>query len=427
MQSLSKSSKRVIFLLGFLSICNAFYISLGLNLRLFDIMFYITPIWGIINIIYNQPPRFSNNINGACVIISLLFLYLTISGFTRSLGYTYEYYNFFLKYFIHKVIWIMIYLFIYLLYGKQVIKYFLLGLTAICVIHVGVVIIEWISLVLTGNIIDYSFLNSFFIQVEEKKYDVFNQGFLRPTGFTMDPNYATGYAGIAFIYCEKLKKDNPGRTKQWTILQLACLLIMALLFSRTALFSITLTICFSMFAHAYLSRRKYKVISPAIALLIFVGIIGVITYFSLNDETFYKQIIQRLSMKDGSTSMRSDYLYSYFNQADLMSLVFGTGTSSAGLILSNILGLNVGQVWSPESNYITFAIEQGLFFLIVFFLYLAVVFFRLLRREQIYAYIFLYINLIGLSYNFLGDRIYLFLLVCFTMYAYDNNKLVEHL
>ena len=120
-------------------------------------------------------------------------------------------------------------------------------------------------------------------------------------------------------------------------------------------------------------------------------------------------------------------MYSYFNQADLMSLVFGTGTSSAGLILSNILGLNVGQVWSPESNYITFAIEQGLFFLIVFFLYLAVVFFRLLRREQIYAYIFLYINLIGLSYNFLGDSIYLFLLVCFTMYAYDNNKLVEHL
>lgn len=423
MRDLSKQKKVILFLLGFLSIWNAFYLSFGgVNLRIYDIMFFVAPLWGVMDLTVNPPLRFSSRINNGCVIIGILFLYFTFSGFIQMSDYTTEYSNFFMKYYIHKVIWIVFYLILYLQYGRDVLKYFFLGLFCICIFHVGVVLFEYANIVFSGKIIDFSFLNNLFIQVETKKYDVYNQGFIRPTGLTMDPNYATGYAGIAFLYAELLKSKYQKYKVLLSIFQYLCLFMTAILFSRTGLFSLMIVIIISALFHIFISRKKYKTITPAICILVIVLICVAISYISLFDEVLYDQIIQRLSMKDGSSNMRQDYIFTYLNKTDTFHMLFGNGTSSAGMVLTQLLGMNTGFVWHPESSYISLLIEQGVVFIILFFLFLVSLFFKLLKKNQIYAYILLYINIISISYNFLGDRIYMFLLVTLTLYAFDPKS-----
>lgn len=423
MRDLSKQKKIVLFLLGFLSIWNAFYLSFGgVNLRFYDIMFFVAPMWGVIDLKVNPPLKFSKRINSGCIIVALLFLYFTISGFIHMSNYTPEYSDFFIKYYIHKVIWIVFYLILYLQYGRDVLKYFFLGLFCICVFHVSLVLFEYANIIFSGKIVDFSFFNKIFIQVEAKKYDVYNQGFIRPTGLTMDPNYATGYAGIAFLYTELLKSKQ-SKYKVWlSVFQYLCLFMTAILFSRTGLFSLMIVIVISALFHIFISRKKYKTITPAICVLVVVLICVAISYIGLFNEVLYEQIIQRLSMKDGSSNMRQDYIFTYLNESDTLNVLFGNGTSSAGMVLTQLLGMNSGLVWHPESSYISLLIEQGVVFLILFFLFLVRLFFKLLKKNQIYAYILLYINVIGLSYNFLGDRIYMFLLVTLTLYAFDPKS-----
>ena len=171
-------------------------------------------------------------------------------------------------------------------------------------------------------------------------------------------------------------------------------------------------------------KRKIKTIAPKIFLIILCAAVTLLSYIGIINEDFYKTAINRLSLSDGSSLMRSGYIVDYLENANIIELLFGVGTSDAGQRLTELLYMNTGVVWSPESNIITFFIEQGIVFLIFFFFFLAKIFFKLLKKEPIFAYIFLYINVMGVGYNFLGDRVYFFLLVILSMYAYDNSKCV---
>ena len=422
MQELASSSRKVLFFLGFLSIANAFYFSLGVNLRLFDIMFIIAPLYGVYKL-KNGIIRYNSSINTPKNYIIFIFFYLSLSGLFSFGGYNDLYQDQFIKYWVHKVAWLLVYIMLYFIYGQDIVIYYLYGLTAMCFIHVSLVLLEYITIVRTGSTIDFSFLNTFFIQVEEKKYDVFNQGFIRPTGVTLDPNYATGYAGIGFLFCEYLKTQS-GSKWYFTLFQLAALLIMILLFSRTGMFSILITFIISVFFSMVYKKRKIKTIAPKIFLIIICTAVALLSYIGIINEDFYKTAISRLSLSDGSSLMRSGYIVDYLENSNIIELLFGVGTSDAGQRLTELLYMNTGVVWSPESNFITFLIEQGILFLIFFFFFLTKIFFKLLKKDPIFAYIFLYINVMGVGYNFLGDRVYFFLLVILSMYAYDNNKCV---
>ena len=420
-QELSRQSQVVIFLLGFFSIANAFYFSLGVNLRVFDIMFYVALVWGIIYT--GGHIKYFTNINVSIVQICIIFSWLTLSGVINFYGYSQMYRSFFVKYWIQKVFWLLIYVTLYLLYGQSIVKIFLYGLTAMCVFHVGLVLVEYYTIQNTGGTIDFQFLNTVHINVEEKKYDVFNQGFIRPTGVTMDPNYATGYAGIAFLFCEYIKSQI-GKKWYLSFFQVLVLTIMVLLFSRTGLFSICITFLISIFfSLRKVNRRPCKVIAPEIFVFAIISIVVSLIVIGFSNEELYEILIRRLTMKDGSSQMRNNYIVDYFLNADMKELLWGTGTSGSGFCLSKLLGMNVGYVWSPESTFITLFIEQGIVFLILFIVFITITFLKLMKSTPVFAYIFLYINVMGMAYNFLGDRVYFFLLVIFSMYGFDNRRI----
>lgn len=424
MQSPCNTVKIICFLLGFFSITNALYFSFGrFNLRLFDVMFFVSPLIGVVSL-FKYRKVFNNKILYGCLCVFLVYFWLVASGFLNYEDYSSEYKDYFLKYFVHKLNWIIIYMLLYFLYGKDILQYFLLGISVVVVVNSILVLFEYVNL-FNGHSLDYSFLKSLFLNVEEKKFDVINQGLLRPTGLTMDPNYAAGYAGIGFIYIDYISVGIKRNKFMLIFFQLLCLLVMVILFSRTGIFSILLCFIISLYLHFMISKSNYKVLSPYLVLTIVFVIALMISYFSLYDDNFYEYIVQRFTMKDGSSTMRSSYLLSYVDKAGLSTVLFGTGTSSAGLTLSNLLGMNVGKIWSPESNYISFFIEQGALFVFLFLVLIVSTFFRLLKRDISYALIYVYINLIGISYNFLGDRVYFFLFVIFTLYAFSNNSICD--
>jgi len=97
-------------------------------------------------------------------------------------------------------------------------------------------------------------------------------------------------------------------------------------------------------------------------------VIGVILfgiYIYSFDETTYQLLFDRLMMNDSSAGTRTIYLETYINDASITQLLFGVGTSASGFFLGGegfFYGASV--VWAPESNFITFFIEQGIFIFI---------------------------------------------------------------
>lgn len=407
-------------ILGFSSVANGFMFHIGaFNLRICDLVFWFLPIyWFVFRIRIRN--YYDRNILTGVILVSIFFFWLTISGFIHFEEYNELYKDFFIKYYVNKLIWIPLYAMIFMAYGGERFFYnVLLGISICLAINSIFVLYEYYS-ILNGQIPSYSFLEMIGLYIDKKKEDVINQNMIRPTGLMLDPNYTGGYAGIGLIFFDYLYKKT--KKRKFIFCQLLSMIPMFVLFSRTGLFSLFLCFIFSLLLYAFAPPKfHYRLLSPLMFSLLVIGVVFVGLYIYSFDESTYQLLLDRLVMNDSSAGTRTLYLDAYIEEASISQIFFGVGTSGSGFSLgSEGFFYGAATVWAPESNVITFFMEQGLFFLLLYFILCVLVMSKLLRRNYYYALIFLYINLIGISYNFLGDRVFYFLISCFFLWVYAN-------
>ena len=407
-------------ILGFSSVANGFMFHIGaFNLRICDLVFWLLPIyWFIFKVKVRN--YYDKSILTGIAFITILFLWLTFSGFLHFNEYNELYQDFFVKYYINKLIWIPLYAMVFMAYGGERFFYnVLLGISICLAVNSIFVLYEYYS-ILNGQMPNYSFLEMIGLYIDTKKEDVINQNMIRPTGLMLDPNYTGGYAGIGLIFFDFLYKKT--KKRKFVFYQLLSIIPMFIVFSRTGLFSLFICFFLSLLLYVFApSKCRCRVLSPLMFSLLVIGVIFTGLYIYSFDENTYQFLLDRLVMNDSSAGTRTLYLDAYIEDASISQILFGAGTSGAGFVLgSEGFFYGATAVWAPESNIITFFIEQGFFFILLYFVLCGIVWIRLLQKNYYYALIFLYINSIGISYNFLGDRVFYFLITCSFLWAYAN-------
>ena len=176
-------------------------------------------------------------------LIFSLFILLFVRGIFPLLTNA-AYDSYYLKFLFNRILWIPIYAFFYLIFRGKLLFYFSVGIFFGLLLNSFFVLYEY-NVIIFGKIPDYNMLSSIGVYFDEKKMDIFNQGFIRPTGLMMDPNYTAGYSGIGILFAEKLKFRSKHKYL-FIIGQTFLLIVMFLLLSRTAIFSF-LIVVFSFF------------------------------------------------------------------------------------------------------------------------------------------------------------------------------------
>jgi hypothetical protein len=262
-----------------------------------------------------------------------------------------------------------------------------------------------------GNIPDYNYLEHLGIYVDSKKNDVFNQNLIRPTGLMLDPNYTAAYSGIGAIVFDYLRRK---KSKFYIVPCIICVIPSVLTMSRTGLFSIFLCFLFSAYCVFLLKKRDAYIAFPQTIMFSILVAASVFIYLNTIDDNFVEGQLNRLMMKDSSAGTRTQYIDYFLQHASFLQLLFGCGTCASGLFLTPNSG-----IWAPESNYITYLVEFGLVYIVLYALFFVYILRRLLKINFYYSLIYLYINIIGISYNFLADRLFYFLTCIFVMYSFD--------
>lgn len=399
-------------LLGLCCTINGFMFHVGqFNLRVSDVMFFIL-VASLLCICSYYHYRYDHRIKTGLGLVFFIFIWLILSGVFNYTSFSAVFQEHFIKYVINKIIWIPVYAVLFMAFGGcNFLKGVLLGISFCSLINVVLIIYEFKS-IQNGMLPNYDFIHSVGLYMAEKKNMVINQDMIRPTGLMLDPNYTGGYTGIGLIFFDYLYNNT--KKHIYLFASLLCIIPMFILFSRTGLFSLFICFIISVFLKIIYPNRKYRILSKwSIALIIIMGFIALSYILSLDDDV-YQKMLNRLLMKDSSAGVRMGYLEYYFNRVSILQFLFGVG--NAGNFLSGFWGSS--GVWAPESSVLSMFIEQGILFMIIYIIIVVRIFIRLLRRNYYYALILAYINLIGLSYNFLGDRVYYFLTCCFILYAY---------
>jgi len=399
-------------LLGLLCTINGFMFTVGgLNLRISDIPFYILIIYWIF---FKSRIRlfYSREILRGLGIVFCIFTWIAVSGFLNLSMYSDIYQEYFVKYLINKVLWIPIYAVIYMIYGgKDFFVGVFWGISICALINSGMVLYEYYT-IQNGYLPEYEFFKSLGVVMDEKKSMVINQNMIRPTGLMLDPNYTGAYCGIGIIFFDSLYRSS--KKKRYLFFSILCVVPMLILFSRTGIFSFIMCYIISVFFYLK-NNKRYNLISQKVILIAICAGICIFTYILSLDYGMFERLTDRFLMKDSSASTRTDYIWYYFSLVNPIQLLFGVG--NAGNFLTDFYGYQ-NIVWAPESSVITLFIEEGLIFNILFYWVVVKTFFKLIKTNYYYAFIFAYINFIGLSYNFLGDRVYLCLSVLFILYTY---------
>lgn len=405
-------------IIGFFCLINGLMFHIGsFNLRIGDVFFFIT-IALVLMFYKNNTINYSRSCSSGINMILILLIWITISGFVNFSSYSDLYQKFFFKRYLNKDLWLLAYAFFYLMLGREeFLRKVLIGISICSLLNAILVLLEYIK-ILNGEILDYSFLERFGIFIDIKKEMIINQDLIRPTGLMLDPNYTAAYTGIGALYFDYLRKNI---NKLYIILSILCVVPSLLLVSRTGLYSIIICFLLSLiFRIKHFRNREVYIVFPQLMFFVVFFFVFVVIYFYSFDEQFVSNQIERLMMNDSSALTRTWYIEYFCNNATLSQIIFGCGSGSSGMVLGNYF-FGSDLVWSPESNYITFLIEYGVLFIAVYFLIVLLIFKKLIDNNFCYAMIFLYLNIIGISYNFLSDRVFYFLTCCFIMYSFDNK------
>jgi len=403
----------IFFLAGFFSIVSAFYLSLfGLNIRIYETGFYLLFLLTIITLFTKANIRKNYGFSLVAIIVIYYFINILQLNNTNDI---YEIFGY--KYFINKMFFLIVYAIAFVLFREKLLVLFMLGLVYISFLNSALIWTEYLSL-LNGTFVSYDFLPSI-VSVDIKKEGIINQGLIRPSGLTVDPNYAAAYLGLSVVFLEKYKvlKNN----FFIFLLQIFFLSTILLVFSRTAMLALILSFLFSVTSFV-LYRKKLLLKEIVFIMLILIGVVLSILIVDFPD--LYENVLTRLFLEDSSGSTRLMYLEYYFSISNIFHILFGNGSGASGYILSGEFNSS-DFVWSPESIYITLLIEQGLIFLVLFFLMSLIVLYKLFKKDYIYSLLFVYLLSIGLTYNYLGDRIYLFIYVMLLMFAFQKGGRIE--
>ncbi len=360
------------------------------------------------------------------LLIFTLFILFFIRGIFPLLTNA-AYNSFYLKFLFNRILWIPIYALFYLIFRGKLLFYFSVGIFVGLLFNSFFVLYEY-NVIISGRIPDYNMLASLRLFFDEKKMDIFNQGFIRPTGLMMDPNYTAGYSGIGVLLAEKLKFKS--KHKYFFILgQTFLLIVMFLLLSRTAIFSFLIVVFFFLLLLFLIPDSKKEINSfgviawrPLFFLCFFFILISMVT--SDKGIDVWQLLGDRFSSNDSSTATRVSYIDDYFNKVPFLLILFGVGTSRAGLLIDSYVNNYTisNEVWTPESSVLTLMIEQGVLFILLYFILSFIFFYRLYKIDKYHASVFMYINLIGISYNFLGDRLYWFMYIILLLTIPTSNK-----
>ncbi|RYJ50859.1 hypothetical protein DR871_015295 [Flavobacterium petrolei] len=417
--------KWILFLVGFFSFCNGIFIRIdAFNIRFSDFFFYSFPV---LIFLYFKKVRIKRTEFFLLFLIFALFMLLVLRGiFPLVTNATYD--SYFVKFLFNRILWIPIYALFYLVFRGKVLFYFSVGLFAGLFFNSVFVLYEY-TVIILGKIPDYNMLSSIGVYFDEKKMDIFNQGFIRPTGLMMDPNYTAGYSGIGILFAEKLKLKSKHKYR-FIIGQTFLLIVMFLLLSRTAIFSF-LIVVFVFFLLVLISDRNevlksFEVIAwrPLVLLICFFILISIVAAGIGIDV--WQLLGDRFSSNDSSTATRVSYIDDYFSKVPFLLILFGFGTSRAGVGIDNYVNNHTlsDEVWTPESSILTMMIEQGVLFILLYFILSVIFFYRLYKIDKYYAAVFMYVNLIGISYNFLGDRLFwfMYIILILTIPTYNKNE-----
>jgi len=413
----------ILFLSGFFSFSNGIFYRLGgISIRLSDLFFYICTALLLFTFRTIKIRRSEFLYLYLILFLCIILILKGIFPLVESLQYD-RYFN---RFFLNRILWLPLYVLIFLVFRNGLLRYFSLGLVLGLLFNSFFVLYEYIVIVY-GEIPDYVRLSSLGIYFDEKKFDIFNQGFIRPTGFMMDPNYTAAYSGLGILFAEKLKL-NSKYSSIYNIGQTILLVVMFLLLSRTAIFSFFIVVVIFIFIglKTGFDTGHYTQVTLARLPLLLLSILLIVASFGVakNGIDVFALLGDRFVSNDSSATTRLLYFEDYFTNVPILLILFGFGTSRAGAGYDKYVNglVQTEEVWSPESSILTFMFEQGLFFVVFYFILSVFFFFRILKFDRYHASVFMYINLIGISYNFLGDRLFWFLYTVLILSIPTNCK-----
>ncbi|MFD2180172.1 O-antigen ligase family protein [Veronia pacifica] len=260
------------------------------------------------------------------------------------------------------------------------------------------------------------------INVDPKKItDYINQGFIRPSGLSIDPNFMAGYSGLCIIYLFGVYKNKSTFSlKRWTF-ALPLFFPAFVLLSRTAIFSILITLLIILILSIFGLYRGRKHSLNQLTLLGFSVVSVVFINVVITQPELLENILRRFSVNDGSASQRMEYIKYYLSNNSLSSMFIGGGPYSSGYILGKeFFGDNF--VWAPESAYLSILIDYGI---LGFTFFLGVIFYTSLKlyvNRDSYFPVYIYLCVMPVAYNFMGDRIFLYLITAFSVYAFKYSR-----
>lgn len=409
------------FVAGFFSVFTVFYFNLrSFNVRCNDLFYYVFFVLCGVAFICGQPIRRQGTYPILFMFVVLMFYSFNIF---KTIGISDLYTAGAVKYYFNRIIWLPFYIFIFSLIGLQGMNRFIQGFFWGALFNSCYTLVEYFAL-FNSIVFDYSFLSKIGISVELQKIEgSINYGLIRPTGVTMDTNYTAAYAGMALVLFEYLKELKIDCCKSYSgVYKLLLLVPIGAVMSRTAILSIIMVVVLSFFMH--LLDKKRQVLMP----YLFIAAVGLslllLAFISTVNPWMFKTIIERFTFADSSSGTRFLYLTYFLEHASPYDFIFGGGSSSSGLLLGDYFDSNIG-VWAPESNFLTLLIEQGAVFLVLYCTAIFYVFMRLLKKNYLLSMAFLYVNFVGISYNFLGDRIFWIFWAIFMLFSVSNLKTIN--
>ncbi|HIF9387709.1 TPA: O-antigen ligase family protein [Photobacterium damselae] len=406
--------RQATFIFGLFSICSAYLLVIGsVNIRIYELGFYFFAVSILLRLLQEKKVNFK-----FIIFYVLLLLFVTLTMFS-ILEYNDLYQRYAFLYYSNKVLPIIIYGLCVYFIGKDALDYFFKGLVVICFIGSIFVIIEYIEILRGTYTVSKTVLG--IINVDQKKLDFINQGFIRPSGFAIDPNFMAGYCGLCVFYLFSFSsKGWFNKLKKWLIVLPMLFSVFALL-SRTAIFStiITLGIVFLLSIFGLYRNRShslYQFMFFCIVIVVCVFINVVITQPELLDS-----VIRRFSVSDGSANQRLEYIEYYLSHNSLISMFIGGGPYSSGYLLGEEFFGN-DFIWAPESAYLSIFIDYGIVGLFFFLSIIIACAIKLYLNKDNYFPVYVFLCVMPVAYNFMGDRVFLYLITVFAIYTLNYNR-----
>lgn len=399
----------LLFLSGFFSIITAIKINiLGLNIRLSNLTTVLLLLTFLI-CLYANNNRLKLEISKYTfffvIAILSLFNFIWLIDVIRSILYVTDeaYANFSFLFWINNIFPLVIYLFLMMFLRKESFFFFFKGFLFANILNSIIIIVFYIKLFLFNDVFTLENILPSIFSIDEKAKEIFNQNLARYSGLCIDPNYTATFMGLAFILSKYFIKNRLFNI----FFSFLFLTIIFLLFSRTAIFSLILTL------FIYIFIKEFKFIKPYLYYTLTVVFITLSLLLKLSDYNLssMSDIYDRITLSDSSAGTRMLYISYFIKNLDPEVLIFGTGASASGYFFRDLF-INRLNMWFPESTSLSLLIEHGIVFFGIFLILIIFTLKKLYEKNyKIFSMGLMYIIISSNFYNFSSDKIFLLYII----------------